>query len=172
MDSDDSTEQNIGFRHGSSLKADDSRGEQMLASAAKKVRSSKSSAQLSEKSMISKQMETMNQSGAAPELASTAPGYKADECANSIRTGDLHQLLNRASVAAWTKHIEELGAICVRDIAELRALAFRFINLKHVATDEQFADVFTKAPTAPMLRLLKALMDGAAKLPLLARLYM
>ena len=52
------------------------------------------------------------------------------------------------------------------------ALAFRFINLKHVATDEQFADVFTKAPTAPMLRLLKALMDGAAKLPLLARLYM
>ena len=52
------------------------------------------------------------------------------------------------------------------------ALAFRFINLKHVATDEQFADVFTKAPTAPMLRLLKALIDGAAKLPLLARLYM
>ena len=92
MDSDDSTEQNIGFRHGSSLNADDSRGEQMLASAAKKVRSSKSSAQLSDKSMISKQMETMNQSGAAPELASTAPGYKADECANSIRTGDLHQL--------------------------------------------------------------------------------
>merc|ERR1711938_225108 len=30
------------------------------------------------------------------------------------------------------------------------ALAFRFINLKHVATDRQFADVFTKAPTAPM----------------------
>ena len=99
MDSDDSTAPTIGFRHGSSLKADDSRGEQMLASAAKKVRSNKSSAQLSDKSMISKPMETMNQSGAAPELASTAPGYKADECANSIRTEELHQLLNRASVA-------------------------------------------------------------------------
>ena len=37
---------------------------------------------------------------------------------------------------------------------------------------EQFAGIFMKAPTAPMLRLLKALMDGAAKLPLLARLYM
>ena len=51
------------------------------------------------------------------------------------------------------------------------ALAFRFVNLKHVATDRQFADVLTKAPTAPMLRLLKTLMDGAAKIPLLARLY-
>ena len=51
------------------------------------------------------------------------------------------------------------------------ALAFRFINLKHVATENQFADVFTKAPTAPMLRLLKTLMDGAARIPLLARLY-
>ena len=51
------------------------------------------------------------------------------------------------------------------------ALAFRFVNLKHVATDRQFADVLTKAPTAPMLRLLKSLMDGAAKIPLLARLY-
>ena len=51
------------------------------------------------------------------------------------------------------------------------ALAFRFINLKHVATDRQFADVFTKAPTAPVLRLLKTLMDGAARIPLLARLY-
>ena len=51
------------------------------------------------------------------------------------------------------------------------ALAFRFINLKYVATENQFADVFTKAPTAPMLRLLKTLMDGAARVPLLARLY-
>ena len=51
------------------------------------------------------------------------------------------------------------------------ALAFRFVNLKHVATDRQFADVLTKPPTAPMLRLLKSLMDGAAKVPLLARLY-
>ena len=51
------------------------------------------------------------------------------------------------------------------------ALAFRFVNLKHVATDRQFADVLTKAPTAPMLWLLKTLMDGAAKIPLLARLY-
>ena len=66
----------------------------------------------------------MNQSGAVPELASTAPGYKADECANSIRTEELHQILNRASVAAWTKHIEELGAICVRDIAEMSAEVF------------------------------------------------
>ena len=39
------------------------------------------------------------------------------------------------------------------------------------ATENQFADVFTKAPTAPMLRLLKTLMDGAARVPLLARLY-
>ena len=39
------------------------------------------------------------------------------------------------------------------------------------ADTEQIADVFTKAPTAPMLRLLKTLMDGAAKIPLLARLY-
>ena len=31
--------------------------------------------------------------------------------------------------------------------------------------------MFTKAPTAPMLRLLKTLMDGAARIPLLARLY-
>ena len=44
-------------------------------------------------------------------------------------------------------------------------------DLKHVATGRQFADVLTKAPTAPMLRLLKTLMDGAAKIPLLARLY-
>ena len=44
-------------------------------------------------------------------------------------------------------------------------------HLKHVATENQFADVFTKAPTAPMLRLLKTLMDGAARIPLLARLY-
>ena len=51
------------------------------------------------------------------------------------------------------------------------AVAFRFVNLKHVATENQFADVFTKAPTAPMLRLLKTLMDGAARIPLLARLY-
>ena len=51
------------------------------------------------------------------------------------------------------------------------ALAFRFINLKHVATDRQFADVFTKAPTASMLMLLKTLMDGTATVPLLARLY-
>ena len=50
------------------------------------------------------------------------------------------------------------------------ALAFRFINLKHVATDRQFADVFTKAPTASMLMLLKTLMDGTATVPLLARL--
>ena len=52
------------------------------------------------------------------------------------------------------------------------AIAFRFINLKHIATDKQFADVFTKAPSAPMLLLLRTLMDGVAKLPLLARLYM
>ena len=51
------------------------------------------------------------------------------------------------------------------------ALAFRFINLKHVATDRQFADVFTKAPTASMLMLLKTLMEGTATVPLLARLY-
>ena len=51
------------------------------------------------------------------------------------------------------------------------AVAFRFVNLKHVATENQFADVFTKAPTAPMLRLLKTLMNGAARIPLLARLY-
>jgi hypothetical protein len=51
------------------------------------------------------------------------------------------------------------------------ALAYRFINLKHVATDRQFADVFTKAPTAPMLMLLKTLMEGTAAVPLLARLY-
>jgi len=40
-----------------------------------------------------------------------------------------------------------------------------------VATDRQFADVFTKAPTAPMLMLLKTLMEGTAAVPLLARLY-
>jgi hypothetical protein len=57
------------------------------------------------------------------------------------------------------------------DDLRVDALAFRFVNLKHVATDRQFADVLTKAPTAPMLRLLKTLMDGAAKIPLLARLY-
>ena len=51
------------------------------------------------------------------------------------------------------------------------ALAFRFINPKYAATENQFADVFTKAPTAPVLRLLKTLMDGAARVPLLARLY-
>ena len=36
---------------------------------------------------------------------------------------------------------------------------------------QHFADVFTKAPAAPMLRLPKALVDGVAKVPLLARLY-
>ena len=51
------------------------------------------------------------------------------------------------------------------------ALAFRFINLKHIATDKQFADVFTKAPSAPMLLLLRTLMSGTAPAPLLARLY-
>ena len=148
MDSDDSTEQNIGFRHGSSLNADDSRGEQMLASAAKKVRSSKSSAQLSDKSMISKQMETMNQSGAAPELASTAPGYKADECAISSRTEELHRLLNRASVAQWTKHVEELGAICVRDIADMSPEVFTPMPIiaAHISAGSR-SNIHTSIPT-------------------------
>ena len=51
------------------------------------------------------------------------------------------------------------------------AVAFRFINLKHVATDKQFADVFTKPPSAPMLLLLHTLMNGTAPAPLVARLY-
>ena len=51
------------------------------------------------------------------------------------------------------------------------ALAPSFANLKHVVTCCQFAGVLTKAPAAPMLRLLKTLMDGAAKIPLLASLY-
>ena len=50
-------------------------------------------------------------------------------------------------------------------------LEILYRSLQHVATENQFADVFTKAPTAPMLRLLKTLMDGAARIPLLARLY-
>ena len=51
------------------------------------------------------------------------------------------------------------------------ALAFRFINLKHGATDRQFANVSTKALTASMLMLLKTLVGGTATVPLLARLY-
>ena len=51
------------------------------------------------------------------------------------------------------------------------ALAFRFINLKHVATDRQFAGVSTGAPTASMPMLLETLVDGTATVPLLARLY-
>ena len=51
------------------------------------------------------------------------------------------------------------------------AVAFRFINLKHVATEKQFADVFTKPPTAPMLLLLHSMMNGTAAAPLMARLY-
>ena len=51
------------------------------------------------------------------------------------------------------------------------AVAFRFINLKHVATEKQFADVFTKPPTAPMLLLLHSIMNGTAAAPLMARLY-
>ena len=51
------------------------------------------------------------------------------------------------------------------------AMAFRFINLKHVATEKQFADVFTKPPTAQMLLLLHSMMNGTASAPLMARLY-
>ena len=51
------------------------------------------------------------------------------------------------------------------------AVAFRFINLKHVATEKQFAGVFTKPPTAPMLLLLHSMMNGTAAAPLMARLY-
>ena len=71
------------------------------------------------------------------------------------------------SVVAAVQLLEH--SLCTNFVRD--ALAFRFVNLKHVATDRQFADVLTKAPTAPMLRLLKTLMDGAAKIPLLARLY-
>ena len=35
-------------------------------------------------------------------------------------------------------------------------LAFLSVNLKHIEPENQFADVFTKVPTAPMLRLLQA----------------
>ena len=107
---------------------------------------------------------------ARKEVASFAehPEAAADGGPNVAVATDSNAAIGTASNPPNSKaRHHSLCSNFVRD-----ALAFRFINLKHVATDNQFADIFTKAPTAPMLRLLKSLMDGAAKLPLLARLYM
>ena len=42
-----------------------------------------------------------------------------DEGAQHSELYVLRQLLKRASVSAWAEHIETLGAICVRDVAEM-----------------------------------------------------
>ena len=60
-------------------------------------------------------------------------------------------------------------SLCTHSVRD--TVAFRFINLKHVATDKQFAGVFTKPPAVPVLLLLHSMMNGTAPAPLMARLY-